>query len=571
MTDKEHAEMLAEFFTTLFRPDERVWIFPGLKVRKDAELVEKAKSLPEEVAGKTTKYLTINPPKGIECDEPIWVAKRFLDPFQRKASSTDTRVLPKLRRLSELGYNIFFAINPLSDSRRCQKTVREAAHILLECDDKKVSIEQQMEILQQYQDSFASITFSGGKSLHALLHFTPTMKNWRCVNWKEARYLEKGETSFEWDQYRKIAHHWIDKLAQDGLKVDTAAAVDCSRVSRVPGFPHSETGKLSDVRFLNPNAGFNYNHFFSDLDWEENYRSMIEGEELKRTTISMSNEAVSKPDSIDQLDTLDNIDNIVIDHTSSQLSLSNKDISLEVSPVVVKPESITAKTNVMHMEGRRESFLDDLSKYERLKKEGIPFRHIRRKLHPVVFKAARILGMPKEEMAAEWLRIVSMNPENIGCSPEEAVEDLIRAYEKGRRCGIYLPDCSILPDLDPIRLKTLSNKLKDEGCRYVHGVCKIIEKVLWNSVRSLPRQCVTGKLGIRATELQAVCRLYTKPFGWMMDKYLVVLTDDLYISGMKTRQYKVNIPLLLHWLGFSTDELNWEKAAKCCPWEGIAA
>ena len=148
MTDKEHAEMLAEFFTTLFRPDERVWIFPGLKVRKDAELVEKAKSLPEEVAGKKTKYLTINPPKGIECDEPIWVAKRFLDPFQRKASSTDTRVLPKLRRLSELGYNIFFAINPLSCPKRCQKAVRKAAHILLECDDKEVSIEQQMEILQ---------------------------------------------------------------------------------------------------------------------------------------------------------------------------------------------------------------------------------------------------------------------------------------------------------------------------------------------------------------------------------------------------------------------------------------
>jgi len=576
MTDKEHAEMLAKFFTTLFGPDERVYIYPTVTRDRD-QFAERINDLNEIVGGRQVKY------EGHDWDnteagdvpELAWKPIFQTKPFTRKASATGVSLIADLTALSAVGYEIYFSINPLTDRKRCQKTVRQAYHVLLECDE--MPPDDQMEIFGRHKDVFSAITFSGGKSMHALLKLDPPPWNDQRVDWRVARDLGDGDTRCEWAEYDAIAEHWIEKLKAEGLVVDPRAAKDFSRVSRVPGFPHARTGNVAEIKHLNADAAFSLRQFRSQRDWQEDFACVLTSEE--------SNGGIDLEDDDEQLssDYCDNgdwIDDIVSDNgplrSSGETEMTplvgnGPKVSIGDVDVVVCPVVNTATTNVMHFREPRSSFLDDLETYERLRSEGIPARHERINLHPIMFRAARILAMDRESMAAEWRRIVSLHPESIGCSADYAVADLLREHDKGKRCGIYLPDCTRLPDLDSSRIKALRQRLKQENCLCIHGVYKIIQNVLWDQIRKLPRQCMTGELGIRSRDLQAAYRNYKKPFGWMQDARLVLLTDDLFISGRKTRSYWVNIPLVLYWLGFKTGDLTWSKVSASCSWEEIAA
>ncbi len=120
ITDEEHAEMLAEFFTTLFGPDERVHIFPMLAggVHK---FMGQINEIDEFVCGKQVKYWGYDwkdkNPETMNVQK--WMPIRVPKPFSRNASSKSVKIIPTLRALSDAGYDLFFCINPLTGNSLC--------------------------------------------------------------------------------------------------------------------------------------------------------------------------------------------------------------------------------------------------------------------------------------------------------------------------------------------------------------------------------------------------------------------------------------------------------------------
>ncbi len=425
ITDEEHAEMLAEFFTTLFGPDERVHIFPMLAGGRD-KFMEKINDIDEYVGGKQVKYWgydwednnseTMNIQK--------WVPIKVTKPFSRKASSKSTKIIPHLRALSDLGYDMFFCINPLSCQNRCQLTVQKASHILLECDAPDIPVENQFELLMKHKDVFASITFSGSKSLHALLQIDPPLWNPNRLKWQQLRYIDKNKKTPDWTEYLEISQYLIDQLAKDGLPVDRPAANDYTRLSRLPGYLNWKTGNLSEIRYLNPKALFSVDCYKSDMAWDNDFGSFC-----------MPNDV---PNDVLEADILDNdvlfkdIIPISVSGNESENGLSG----LRGGGLVKRKRKVnTATTNVMHIrnpKSQKKTFLDDLKQYDNLKINGIQSRHMRLNLHPIMFRVSRLLGMTEDEMIGEWRNIVSINPCNIGFSVDKAIEDFMKGYQKGK-------------------------------------------------------------------------------------------------------------------------------------------
>jgi len=46
---------------------------------------------------------------------------------------------------------------------------------------------------------------------------------------------------------------------------------------------------------------------------------------------------------------------------------------------------------------------------------------------------------------------------------------------------------------------------------------------------------------------------------WLHDNRILICTNESYQQGMRTRQYRVNIALLLFLCGFQAEELDWSK------------
>ncbi len=578
--DKEHAEMLAEYFTTLFGPDERVHIFPMLAGGKD-NFMAHIDDIDEFVGGKRVKYWGYDwDDKNPETNQvQKWMPIIVTKPFCRKASSKSVKIIPHLRELSDVGYDIFFCINPLSCSTRCTQTVRKVSHILLECDNPDISITTQRETLMKYKDVFSAITFSGNKSLHAILQIVPPLWNPHCLNWEQIRYMGPRKKAPEWNEPQRIAQYWIDTLLTDKLPVDIGAANDYTRLSRVPGFPHSKTGKIAQIEYLNPNASYSTRILASEGDWDNDFGANYDNE---RKTIYLVNSDTNSPNANVTVNVNINSDiNINIDNIN-HISLS-KDNSITQNPDIrgdrrgrekKREREGPTKTDVMHIclsEGIEVTFLDEIRHYEKLKMNGIESRYIRRTLHPIIYRVANILGWTEYEMIGEWRDIVSINPNNINCTVDVAVYEFMECYRKGKPSGYYLPDCTRLPQLNDFHMKALRKRLKAEGCPRVTGACNIIENVLWESIRELPAKCVDGNLGISSRELQAACRRYKEPFGWMIDRNIIRVTNPSYSAGRATRKYRVNIPLLLYWLGFRNEELAWNLAAGGMLWDELAA
>jgi hypothetical protein len=165
-------------------------------------------------------------------------------------------------------------------------------------------------------------------------------------------------------------------------------------------------------------------------------------------------------------------------------------------------------------------------------------------------------------MAEEWRTIVAMKPENIGVTPDEAVKQLLDHYEaKKKDCRLSLPNTLALP-IDPsARLAHLIEAVKGLGCPVAKDVANIIAKVLWRYVRELPIQCRQGEVGAKARDFLKVCNRgqYKPALAWMAEQNILRVTDPNYINSRKTRRYFVNIPLILHLLGFRSEELDWSQ------------
>ena len=193
-----------------------------------------------------------------------------------------------------------------------------------------------------------------------------------------------------------------------------------------------------------------------------------------------------------------------------------------------------------------------------------------------MFLAALVHGWDSNQLETEWRQIVSLNPHNIGCAADKAANEIAEAWGvvKDQPFKVWLPDCANLPDLDKARIKHLKASLERLTCPHVPNVAKIISKALWDIVRTRPAPCVAGRSTIPSQVLGDACRWthYRKSMDWM-DSNNILVPRTGYVPGVRSTGYFVNIPLILHLLGFTTSELVWSKAEfvyEKSPWRLVA-
>lgn len=530
-----HSELLSEFLGVLFDRDDLVLIVAGLADEKHKALCGCLGDWPEEIGGRRTTYYD----KDLGRIQP----RAFLKPFIVSQATVDVGDLAALHEINRQGYGIFFAINPMSCGRRCQKAVTMARHILIESD--KNDIDAQLRFLKDHEAEIVSAVHSGGKSVHCLVRVTPPRPNPGVVGAETAFRLRKGATRATWAEYRQMAANWRKEALKWGVVTDPYCVSDYARVSRVPGFAHAGTGRRAEIIRLNPSASW---------DWRA-----CPSAPWASPVATVSPEAVrTDPPNRDD---------------SSSFSHQNPE-----NPTAVKPLGTTAKKNtatkcVVRAPSKgtassapKRSFLDHVADFERLRRDGLPGRHVRREMHRALFEAARVFKWDETRMAEEWANVIRRNPSATPETPESAVEDMLRAFRAAARIGIYLPDLSRLPELGERHMAEMLNRLDRLGCAETAKAARIISRVLVPLVRTRPGRCAKGMVHIKSVDLRkaANCRGQYRGHGevwrWMQDEKLIKTVKKGYRRGVASRLYRLNIPMLLWLCGYETSDLAWGKA-----------
>jgi len=594
-----HGMLLSQFFTTLFGYREKVYIFPCLNAEKHKELTRQIEESHEIM------YKVLHGREVIYIDKARSFARKVVDPFVRTAGSDDALLITKLNDFVDLGYDIFFSINPLTFSTRSKRTVARAQHILLESDTD--DLEFQEKVFNEYQDSISSMVYSGNKSIHALVKVDTPLFNPYCLSWKHKESVRQSINrtrpsnyhAQDWYAYDCVANYWIKEMAAKGLTLDKGAAMDWSRISRVPGFKHSKTGQVAKIIFLNPDAAP------PDSDWiirEKYWHDEIAPVILEETgsgrvissiqPFSLSDEDEdedgNKRDGLDNLDTLNDTDvmDIPDDHNYSDvpvppdelmyplvnlynnsiplaLGTGSTHIELRKSKSLPVSERDTGVTNVTNFYPKT-TFLEDLETYETLKLNGIPCRHTRRRTyHGAMITAKKVFQWSEDRFRDEWRKILSIHPCNTEGSIETNVYDLVKDCGKRGGRSIYLPVTASLPSPKRAHRLHFLNTLSRMGCEKPDIAFRIIDRVAWHFIRTLPIQCQEGRIGLHSLAISRACnsRAYRGTLDWLHDNKIVVCKNRSYLSGKDTRQYFINIPLILYLLGFRSEELNWNKGS----------
>ena len=529
MEIKEQVQMLRGFFGTLFQPEDKVFIYPSLSDGKLKYYKAHLDELPEILHQRHLSW---------ERDGHRNLRK-FLKPFMVEPASIDADTVSQLRDLNELGYDIYFVANPLLCSKRCQKTVRVARHLVIESDI--ASLDNQWAVLEKYKDFFSALIFTGNKSYHAYAAIDPPMRNPNCVGYGEIRKLGK-DTSAKWKQYVDLAKCWIEEMRGNGIDVDPLVIKDYSRVSRVPGFKHAKTGKECEIKRLNPQAL----DFFPKNYANDDIALILGSDESGRPQIPSSPEKSCRVQLESPL--------VPYWYLGTAYRFSSYSGSWRVEG---------AWRNIVMTDLKPGStYLDDLEIYWQLKRYGIPRRHERIRLHKALFTVARVFCWSKEKLGEEWLSIVKINPNHIGCSKEEAVEDICRHFNSAERLPIYLPNATTIPEPNVAHEIHLESSLEEMQCPDITNTKRLIVRVLLPLIKQFPVQCCRGMLGIKSKDmlLATIKGKYTPALTWMLQNRLISMTRKGYFVGIMTRTYAVNIPLILFLMGYGSKELDWSKA-----------
>ena len=530
-----HAELLTKFFGILFDPEDIVLLVAGLGDEKHKALCESLGDWPKEIGGRKTTYFD----KDLDRIQP----RAFLNPFIVSQTAVAAGDLAALHQINRQGYGIFFAINPMSCGRRCQKAVTMARHILIESD--KNDIDAQLRFFEEYEANIVSAVHSGGKSLHCLVRISPPRPHPGVVGAWTAFHLPKGATKASWAEYRQLGDCWIAEAEKHGIEIDAAAAHDHSRVSRVPGFLHGKTGRVAEVFKMNPSASW---------DWR----------------VSSPASGVPPVASVFQ-----EVFREVSQNGSDSFSLSSLKPKARPfpEPSEERKELLdTAMTNIVrtfvHTDSNpssRNSFLDSIDAFENLRKNGLPSRHVRRKMHKYLFETARVFGWTKFRMAKEWARVIRKNLQATIETTKSALKDMLRAWNATDEIGIYLPDLAKLPELDKTKMGVMESRFVGMGCKEPLKAARIVARVILPLVKRLPRQCLQGTVGISSRELRNAAhirghsRAYKDLWRWMQSVEIKIATckNNKFVPLGRTRKYGINIPMVLWLCGFHADELDW--------------
>lgn len=539
---KAQAQTISEFLQALFGPDEDVWIFPGLPKERLQAVKDSRAIMPKFLHGKTLTFC-----KAEAIDVTPYA---FVTPFKRRASSVGINQLAKLWDFADLGYEIFFCVNPLTAPRRRQKTVRQAFNVVIESD--KTDMETQRRIIDENRSIIRAALFTGGKSIHAYVHLKPEPWNKNRVSFEEASKLKKSEYKCEFPEFITAANRIIETFREKGLVVDLSPARDWTRVSRLPGFPHGKTGNPSQVLWVNPESSYDIDDIVHGYDFdqwleddEDNYASLCDPKVMPIVDL-ISKEPLSSKPSARKV------------HKASKGSGEER-----------REEKKSITTIVKH----NQSFLDHLETFERLKTEGIKTRGERRSYQWSILTTGWIMGWSEARMSEEWKSILSIGTPKIGCSVERAVKDFESVVHRRNAANVFYPNLRVIPDVDlalsPKRLQS-QIYLIPEGIPEQKNIVRLLTKVVLPKVRMLPHEAKTGELNLTAAEMNLVCirGKYRSALDWLLENRFLTMTKE-YAFKRRARAYRVNVPLVLYLLGFKTGNLEWQNEAKPTAGDGV--
>ena len=530
-----HAKLLNDFFGILFDPEDIVLVVAGLGDERHNALCGSLGDWPEEVGGRRTTYFSRKHGRV----RPF----HFLKPFIVSRAIVNPGDLNALREINRQGYGIFFAANPMSCGRRCQRAVTTARHILIESDES--DIDSQLRFLGGHEAEIVSAVHSGGKSVHCLVRVTPPRPNPNAVGAETAFRLPKGATRATWAEYGRMAAYWREEALRWGVATDPHCVSDYARVSRLPGFVHAGTGSRAEVVRLNPSASW---------DWRA-----CPSAQGASPVATVSPEAV-RTDPPNQYDYLSFSSQNPEEQTAGRTLGATAEEETATKCVVRAPSEETASS------APKRSFLDHVADFEELRRDGLPGRHVRRMMHRALFEAARVFGWDENRMAEEWAAVIRRNPSATPETPESAVEDMLRAWRATKGVGIYLPDLSRLPELDERNMAEMRNRLDRLGCAETAKASRIIARVLVPLVRDKPGRCAWGPVRIKSDALRqaANCRGsyrgHAEVWEWMRTVKLIKRLNKGYRRGVVSRLYRVNVPMLLWLCGYRTADLAWDRA-----------
>jgi len=474
------------------------------------------------------------------------------------SSSRFAQQIAKADEFNRWGYDIYMPVNPIGHRRRLQATVRTIKAFCLESDTN--SLDEQRDALKALRGYVAAAVYSGNKSIHMFVRLDRPVPNpGYLYDWRTVQKLRSGKSIVP--DFNDIADQWIGFCGDHGLRLDTGACRDFSKLVRVPTFINAKTGKLVEMIHFDPTSW-----------WSPSDPLVWNGSPRTSGSVSLSDGLVSLPSVYGSSG--DDVVSGVVGVVGPSGASGREAVALEGSEERKRP--ITTMCLPPLPQDPKQSFLDHLDEYQKLKAEGIPCRHIRRSKHPVMFLAALVHGWDSNQLETEWRQVVSRNPHNIGCSEDKAVNEIAEAWGvvKDQPFKVWLPDCTKLPDLDKARIKHLKVNLERFTCPHVTNVAAIVSKALWDVVRTRPAPCVDGRAWISSRVLGDACRWmnYRKSLDWMEDNNILVVRSE-YSAGVRSRSFFVNIPLILHLLGFTTPELVWSKAEfvyETSPWRLVA-
>ena len=533
----------------------------------------------------------------------------------------------KLLLLNAMGWDVYGCANPILYRCRIQRAIPAIHNLLAESDDS--SLEEQEETIRMMKSVVGAVVFSGNKSYHQYYRLRAPIRNPHCVTSKDLDELKptigtaNGRKATSWDAVQslkraaRLSTITVEpfKYAADllrGLILERGGIQLCSRplfnfsgLSRVPGFVHAGSGRLSSLDFLDDNAAMHDNGTCEpdDVKYSPYWRKEFGIPDDEVFPPKHRKMAAPTPSSFDGIDPNDSPR-----QEEGKVKEEGSETGTGTTPIDPLPtDGISKGGETLNPTGNKggtppvfspgQTFLEDLADFEKLKVSGIQCQGTRRSLHRVVVNVALIQGWTKQSpdgkdivldadrIADEWRTVLVLSGNSIRCSVEEGVSQMVGyvgVKNRGRRDGhrrFTLPDCALLPDIDGQRKNALRERIlrlvvQENGRRpasrsaekspktsIATGIANIVMDILYPKIKALPAQCQVGKLAIPVKDMRAKCprSKFAPTREWLYRLNVIKPTQKANHAAGLTRLYWVNIPLVIWLLGFKKGELTWER------------
>ena len=463
--------------------------------------------------------------------------------------------IKKLEDFDNLGYEIMFCPNPLCVNRKLKKTVREIRYLVIESDT--ATLEEQRLMIDVIKPSLRTVVFTGGKSYHMYIPINPGISNPKVISTREEyKTIWKNNTEKvdidipDFNAVLKDVKSVMNILKYDYDK--KVLSTDFARYFRFPFFKNHKTGEIVKVIYGNKDCDIGYNTIYNIVGHSG---IKLDEEALERWNTFKGINKEEKDKEVEQV--------------TCMLVTSNKtnDTQEPINEALTREllDNINVKPHKRRSFG---TFLEYLAEYENLRESGIPRIGTRLDYHRVMFTAARIFNWSGSRILKEWDSILKIKPYNIQLSVVAGLKDYAKEWDivKAKEFSIWKPLVTSLPISVSKRKRTLITNLKNMKCPKASAVSSVILKVLYPVIRKAIIPCEKGEAAIQSKIMRDACGCnghnYRRILRWLSDYHILKVCDDSYQVGVRSKLYYVNAELIIYLMGFKSEDLKWDPAAK---------